>query len=301
LVKFSVLCSEISSLMSPDEITSFFAAQGSTVIKTTSCSWFNDYHQNQVYQSFPMHRLISPSRDELREVFAKAPGAVALRFIGPANSKGKESFIWLRRGPYALEDLSPNTRSRIRRGLKRCEIKPLQFEELESKAWDAHRDTTKRHGYGEPSSLGVYSRLDDCAAYEAWGSFVGDALAAFAVTMRVEDWAHIIVNRSATAYLGSYANNVLIFSVVSELLARDEVNVVSYGIEGLVTHDSLDRFKSSMGFTREPVRQRIVLKPLLKPLVNPLTVAPITALAELMRNNLRLQRLAGFCRLASRS
>jgi hypothetical protein len=177
----------------------------------------------------------------------------------------------------------------------------MRFEELARLGWECHLDTAKRHGERTPTSLGLPSTLDNCAAYEAHGAFVGESLAAYVVTLRVEDWAYILVNRSATAHLGSYANNALVFSVAREMLARPDVTVVSYGIEGLVTVESLERFKTSMGFVKDPVRQRIVLAPLLKPLINPFTAAPINAVATLMRKNLSFQKLAGFCRVASHS
>lgn len=269
------------------------------VVETASCSWYNDYQQDRVYQSFPPHRLITPSRVELQEVFAQAPGALALRFAGPSDAAGSNSFVWVRRAPYDIDQLSANMRSRIRRGLKRCDIRPVRFEEILAKGWEAHCDTAKRHGESVPQSLGLDEKLDDCPAYEAWGAFVGDRLAAYLVTLHVEDWAHILVNRSVTAYHKFYCNNALVFSVVKELLSRPSIAAVGYGGEGLVPSELLDRFKTSIGFSKEPVRQRIVLAPRVRPLINPLTSLPITALAGVMRNNGRLQKIAGFCRIAS--
>jgi hypothetical protein len=287
--------------MTSDQILSFFASRGSNVFKTASCGWYNDYHQTQLYQSFPMHRLIEPTEDEVRNVFAKARGARAIRFLTSTSAKGHDSFIWIRKAPYDLDNISANTRSRVRRGLKRFEIRSLPFEQLVKQAWEAHRDTASRHGDSEPSSLGLDPVLDKCDAYEAWGAFADNSLAAFVVTMSVESWTEVLVNRSVSAHASSYANNALIFSVVKALLARPNTEVVSYGIEGLIAADSLDRFKKSMGFVQLPVRQRIVLSPALRPLMNPITAAPIAALASLMRNYPRVQRLAGFCRVASQS
>lgn len=285
--------------MTTNDITSFFRTRGMRVVETASCAWYNDYQQDRVYQSFPPHRLVTPSRVELQEVFAKAPGALALRFAGPSEATGSNSFVWVRRAPYDIDRLSANMRSRIRRGLKRCDIRPVRFEEILAKGWEAHCDTAKRHGESVPQSLGLDEKLDDCPAYEAWGAFVGDRLAAYLVTLHVEDWAHILVNRSVTAYHKLYCNNALVFSVVKELLARPSVAAVGYGGEGLVPSELLDRFKTSIGFSKEPVRQRIVLAPRVRPLINPLTSLPITALAGVMRNNGRLQKIAGFCRIAS--
>lgn len=284
--------------MSPEEITSFFVKQGLQVIKTDSCSWYNDYGQDRILYSFPIHRQVIPGQDEVAEVFSSAPKALALRFVGPIRSRGKESFIWVCRPPYELERLSSNTRSHIRRGLKKCEIRPVSFDELETLGWQAHRDTRQRHREGEPSSLGLSANLDNCAAYEAWGAFVDGHLAAYLVTVWIEDWVHLLVNRSVDGYLKFYPNNALIFSVLKEVLSRPGVQAVSYGLEPLIAADSLERFKLGMGFVKEPVRQRVIISPRAKLLLNPLTSRPIEALAGLLPGVSRLQKIAGLCRLA---
>jgi len=284
--------------MSPEEITSFFVAQGFRVVETASCSWYNEYGQDRIYQSFPVHRLVTPDRDEIEEVFSSVPKAVALRFIGPIQSSGRKSFIWACRRPYELENLSANTRSHVRRGLKKCEVRSMSFEELAAQGWEAHRDTAKRHGEAEPPSLGIEPRLGNCGAYEAWGGFVDGHLAAYVVTVWVEDWVHILINRSVNAYLKFYPNNALIFSVIREVLSREGVQAVSYGLEPLIAADSLERFKLGMGFVKEPVCQHVALAPRLKLLVNPITSRSVEALASLLPQVPRLQKFAGLCRLA---
>jgi hypothetical protein len=284
--------------MSPEEITTFFVSQGLRVVKTASCSWYNEYGQHRIYHSFPIHRLVTPGQNEIKEVFSSVPKAVALRFIGPVRSKGQNSFIWVCRNPYELENLSSNTRSHVRRGLKKCHVRSMSFAELVSLGWEAHRDTAQRHREDEPSSLGIEAKLDNCAAYEAWGGFVDGHLAAYIVTQWVEDWVHILLNRSVNAYLKFYPNNALIFSVVREMLSRPGVQAVSYGFEPLTAADSLERFKSAMGFVKEPVSQRVVLAPRMKLLVNPITSRSVEALASLLPGVPRLQKIAGLCRLA---
>ncbi len=283
--------------MSPEELTAFFVGQGHSVVKTASCSWYNEYRQKRIYQSFPIHRLVAPGQDEIKEVFAKVPKAVALRFIGPIQSRGQKSFIWVCRRPYEIENLSANTRSHVRRGLKNCQIRSMSFEDLVTQGWEAHRDTAKRHGEAEPSSLGIEAKLDNCAAYEAWGAFVEGHLAAYIVTVWVEDWVHILINRSVNAYLKFYPNNALIFSVVREMLSREGVQAVSYGLEPLIAADSLERFKLAMGFAKEPVCQCVVMAPRLKLLLNPVTAWPIAALANWLPKVPRLQKIAELYRI----
>jgi len=177
----------------------------------------------------------------------------------------------------------------------------MSFEELVALGWEAHRDTAKRHGEAEPPSLGIEAKLDNCAAYEAWGAFVEGHLAGYIVTMWVEDWVHILLSRSVNAYLKFYPNNALIFSVVKEMLSREGVLAVSYGLEPLIAADSLERFKSAMGFVKEPVCQHVVMSSRVKLLLNPVTSKSIEILANFLPRNRRLQKVAGICRIARKS
>lgn len=282
--------------MKPEEIVSFFASRGHRVVQTASCWWYNEYRRDRMLQSFPIHRQVNPSADEMAEVFSNFPKALGFRFITSEQSKGQKSFIWAIRRPYELSGLSANNRSHIRRGLKRCQVRSMSFAELEQLGREAHDDTMKRHDVAA-FSLGFDRSLQNCSAYEAWGAFVEGHLASYMVTLWVEDWVHILVNRSVSSYLKFYPNNAMIFSVVSELLERPGVSAVSYGLEPLNGLESLEHFKLGMGFVKEPVCQRIVVARWLKPLLNTVTCRTIEAVASISRRNLRLQKAAGVCRL----
>jgi hypothetical protein len=177
----------------------------------------------------------------------------------------------------------------------------MSWKELETVASEAHSDTMKRHQLNGMHSLGFGIYLEECPAYEAWGAFVGDDLAAFMVTLWVEDWVHILIQRSVSAQLKFRPNNALVFSVVKEMLSRQGVSAINYGLEPLTALESLEDFKLGMGFVKEPVCQRIVVTRWLKPLLNSATCRVVEAVASLRPDNLRLQRVAGVCRLIRQS
>jgi hypothetical protein len=287
--------------MSPEEIAKFLEARGHRVVQTESCWWYNEYHQNRIYHAFPMHRLINPAREELAGLFQTLPKAVGLRFNGPVASGGHESFMWVRRKPYDLNALKSKTRNQTRRGLENFEVKPIAWDELISIAREAHRDTLGRHREDGNGSLGFEVALGACPAYEAWAASIKGHLAAFAITLWVEDWIHILLQRSVTADLKLYPNNALIFATVSELLSRPGVNAVSFGVESLVSLDSLEHFKSGMGFSKEAVRQHFVVPRWVRPLLNPVTGGSINLLTHFLPGNQRLQKVAGVYRIAQKS
>ena len=284
--------------MRPEEIVSFLVHRGRHVVRTASCWWFEDQWQSRIYHSFPSHRLIAPSQAEIGELFRQLPSALGVRFLESVQPDRRQSFIWVRRRPYDLHVLSAKSRNQTRRGTEDCEVRKLSWEELIASAQEAHTDTINRHKAPRAQSLGFDVGLEQCPAYEGWGALVNGRLAAYAVTLTVEDWVHILLQRSVTAHLKSRPNNALIFCLVREALGRENISTVSYGLEPLSSLESLEHFKLGMGFIKEPVRQRIVVAPRVKLVLNPITAKPLSALADLLPKNPRLQKIAGFCRFA---
>lgn len=289
--------------MEPEPIVQFLGRRGMRTARTASCWWYNEYRQERVYQAFPLHRLVSPSPQEVGEVFRRFPKAVAVRFLGPADGPGYGSVLWTRRRPYDLGCLHPKSRNQTRRGLEKSEVRPLAWGELVERGWEAHRDTAARHGRPAPDSLGFDAGLAECPAYEAWGAFVGGHLAAYLVTLWVEDWVHILLQRSASAYLKHSPNNALVYTVAREMFARPGVSTLTYGLDGLALRASLDHFKENMGFEREPVRQRFVVRPWLRPCFNRLTCQVVEGVSRLpwLRASRRFDKIAGFCRAVRQS
>ena len=290
--------------MKAEAVLEFLMARGMKVVKTASCAWYNEYRQERVYQAFPLHRLITPSRAEIKEVFAKQPKAVAVRFLSAVDGPGRTTCLWVRRGDYDLASVHSKSRNQTRRGLERFEVRELGWNELAEKGWEAHRDTAARHGLQPPKSLGLDVGLGACAAYSAWGAFAGEDLAAYLVALKIDDWVEILVQRSANAYLKLYPNNALVFTAVKHYLSQPGVATVSYGLEGIEgMSSSLGHFKESMGFDRLPVRQKIVVRGWLNPLFNCVTCWGLEKAASLRWFKRRgwIQKGVGFARTVQAS
>ncbi len=284
--------------MNPEAIAGFLEHSGFRVVRTKSAWWYNEYRQDKIFYAFPQHRMIDPDEKEITQVF-EGSGAAAVRFIAPAGTRGKESFLWVRRAPYAIETPEKKRRNLIRKGLERCSVRPVSWKELMSLGWESHRDTEERHGR-KAEGLGLSENLENCPAYECWGSFVDNKLAAYAVTLAVEDWVHIVMGRSANAYLQHYPNDALIFSVTEKMLARPGVGAVSYGWESVNELGSLDHFKESLGFEKQPVSQRVVLNPSFGIFKSAAFLMAARGICLLVPTA-KFKRLAGFLKIAGKS
>jgi hypothetical protein len=254
--------------MSIESFAGFLAAAGHRVVKTTSSFWYDA--TRGFFLSLPSHHQLRPDQRELREVFRHQP-CFGARFPAPVDGPGKLSYqIVCDVESYGLEQLSANVRSKVRRGLRRCEVKPVPFAELAVLGRAADTDTLSRQGrswrFGG-KEWDRYWKAADRPGMEGWGAFVGGDLAAFLLTAELGDCVEFLLARSRSDLLDAYPNNALIFTVAEEMLVKRRVGKITFGLESLEPVGPLDQFKFGMGFRREPIRQRVVFHPLLRTLL----------------------------------
>ncbi len=247
----------------------FLRAIGHRVVPTASAYWYDA--SRFFYLSAPPHRVYDPAAEELRAVLRRPP-CLGVRFAAPLQGQGKQSYqIVCDNRAYGLEALSANVRSKVRRGLKRCTVGPLPFSVIGTAGQRAHRDTLARQGRAGVLSGRKWDRFWATAAatpgFEGWGAWSGDVLAAFLVSVTFDDSVEFLLARSCSDELGVYPNNAVIFHVTEEMLVKRGVPEITFGLESLEPVGPLDEFKLSMGFTRRPLRQRVVFHPLLRALL----------------------------------
>lgn len=259
----------MSQASAADHFARFLAATGHRVLRTQSAYWYDA--SRLCWLSLPSHQLLDPPREELRELLRRGR-CLGARFPAPIEGRGKLSYQIVCEDPeYRLDHLSTNVRSKVRRGLRRCEVRSVPFAELAARGWEADRDTLVRQGRRARLRGRQWPRFWAAATatpgMEGWAAFVGGEMAAFLVTVQFEDCVEFLLARSRSDLLQAYPNNALLFVVTEEMLVRRRVRAVTFGLESLEPVGPLDQFKFSMGFHARPIRQRVVFHPLLGILV----------------------------------
>jgi hypothetical protein len=254
--------------MSVETFASFLAASGHRVVRTKSAFWYDA--TRGFFLSVPSHRQLRLDRGEVRELLRHRP-CFGVRFPAPIDGPGKLSYqIVCDVENYGLEQLSANVRSKIRRGLRRCDVRRVPFTELAVLGRAANMDTLSRQGrtwrFGG-KQWERYWQAADRPGMEGWGAFVGGDLAAFLLTAELDDCVEFLLARSRSDLLDAYPNNALIFTVAEEMLAKRGAGKITFGLESLEPVGPLDQFKFGMGFRREPIRQRVVFHPVLQVLL----------------------------------
>lgn len=257
--------------MQGESFACFLSAIGHRVVQTSSSYWYDA--SRFCFLSFPSHQLLTPSPEELRQVWRQGR-CWGVRFPGPIAGPGRASYqIVCDDRTYDIDQLSANLRSKVRRGLRRCEVGPIPLADLAERGLAADRDTLARQGRPVRLSSAAWPRYWAAAAQtpgmEGWAACVGGAVAAFLVTVQFGDSVEFLLARSRSDHLDAYPNNALIFHVTREMLVTRGVREITFGLESLEPVGPLDQFKFGMGFRKRPIRQRVVFHPVMRALIRP--------------------------------
>jgi len=262
--------------------------------------WWFDVSRG-VYANFPFHVPIVPDRHEITGLLA-GRGLVA-RYCCPVEH-GRRSFMYVCEDrDYCVDQLSNNTRSKVRRGLRRNDVRRIRPRELgQLGGIDLSRDTIARQGRRAPAGHDDYwnryfQAADESDGFEAWGAFAGSRLAAFLLSCNIDGCVNIFILRSHRDTLRDYPNNALIHEFLLDALSRPEIQLVSYGWESIQsTLVSLDSFKVAMNFKRREIGQRVELNCWIRPLAGSRLIQAVGQFAERRIQTERLGKLAGMVR-----
>ena len=256
----------MTATMTADGLLDFFADAGYRTHRSAHARWYEPWPR--LLLGLPSHELVDPPAEETDELLRRVR-AVALRHVAPAGRVGRPSFQMVADGrDYGLARLSASNRSKVQRGLRRHEIRPMTSGELMVVGEPAFRETLARQRRLGRDSVARWRRFLAAAEHrpgiEIWGAWRGEHLAAYMITFLVDDVCELYQGRSRDAFLRDYPNNGLVFRIVEEMLVRRGLRQVTYGIESLEPVAGVDAFKLGLGFERRPVNQRIVFHPLLR-------------------------------------
>lgn len=256
--------------MSTESYKSFLESMGHHVFNIDGYYWFNV--APGIYNNFPFHTSIDPLIIKQQNIFKKELSCFVLRYGCPVES-GKNSYrLIINDSAYNFNHLSSKARNQTRRALENCFCKQIDFSILNDKGIALNIDTMQRQGRKLPKNFykywsTYYHNASKSEGAEAWGCFYQDDLAAYLISFKMENIAHILIVRSNSCYLKFYPNNALLFTYIQECFKKN-IKEISIGYEPLQANlSSLDHFKIGMGFKMEPVGQRIEISPILRPIL----------------------------------
>jgi len=239
----------------------FYARLGYKIVRSESSWWYEV--QPRVFHHFPNHKLVEPQEAEI-DALIREHKLRAIRYPTTLNGFGFASTLAVNTNPnYDLSCQHQKARNQTRRGMENCRVEEVDFDYLMEKGLFLNQDTARRQGfrnrYADPDYWRKYCQAAKATSgVSAWGAFADDQLAAFLVSIEVGEWAEWVVNHSLTALRDKYPNNALSFQAAQHFFQKKGYKGICYGLGSLESTPELDHFKQRMGWTLQPIKQRIV-------------------------------------------
>lgn len=257
--------------MNADVFAEWMRRQGYCVVRTESSYWYNA--APGVFQAFPYHWVITPSKAEIRRLMMRH-GVLAVRYSTPIEfPQGLASYHIILREPYSLDQLKSQTRNGIKTGMNQFRIEQISFERLATEGWILQRDTLDRQGRLRSMTQDGWQRLClaacDLEGFEAWAATKNGELCAAVIVARLQSIFSVPFALSHRRFLGEHVNNALFYTVSKELLKREGVESLFFTVQSLDAPANVDEFKFRMGFQPTFIRQRVDFNPLLRPFASP--------------------------------
>jgi len=256
--------------MRPEVMAEWLQRQNFTVVRTSSSYWFEILPH--IFQAFPYHWCINPSRDEFAQLW-KSQQAFALRYSSPLwAATGKLSYhvVFPNNGEkFLLERIPKKPRHDIKKGLKNFRVEQIPLSSLAKVGWEVRLETLARQKRLKAESQKWWVEMCENAAtlpgFEAWAAFSNDLMAASALVVRCDDHAYILYQQSRTCCLRLGVNNTLTYVMSTALLEDPRILRIFYGLQSLDAKPGVDQFKFRMGFLAKPVRQVVLFHPFISP------------------------------------
>jgi hypothetical protein len=235
--------------MTGEALARFLELRGWKVVQAAGAFW--QEFRERSYMSFPHQVVLSPDPAEL-DAMLRSSKALCVRYASAQPHGLAGGLFVVRDKNYGLASVQARARSKVRRGLERCEIRPVDLDILQREGLQLNLDTMARQERSE-AEFGEAKRwtrlieaIRQSPTISVTGAFVDGRLSAYAIVHREDRWVHLLYQMSRTADLQHYPNYALHYHVSREIADAD-VEAMCSGPLSLMEGGGLRDFKLRMG------------------------------------------------------
>jgi hypothetical protein len=253
-----------------EQIAGFLERRGRRIVECSGILW----HEAE-------NRFLLPL--PYQDTFDVEPGAITAALVrhGFAGARiptreggGLSGGVYVRRrDEYSINTVDRRQRSRVRRGLERCEMRAVDPDVLLRQGFEMNLGTMQRQGrfdveFGSEKPWKQFVRaVEHSPGVKALGAFVDGRLGAYCVACRDDGWLHILHQNSSLDLLDCHPNHALTYSFTEEAMRDATLAGVCYGLMSVQPNPGLHEYKERFGYTLVPHVESYRLNPLIAPLL----------------------------------
>jgi len=245
----------------------FLISQGDTVITLGGVSWMK-YH-GALISAAAMPVYTDFTYDEATQLLKKT-GALFVRYETEAVNSPTDWWAIVCRH-YDFKHVSANTRSKIRRGTQRLEIKQVSPEWLSQQGYECHVRCYQRYKHAKPKSRQAFNAfiksLRGQSIFDIWACTKNEELLGYIICLVEGNGVFMHTIDITPAALREYASYAMIHRIL-ECYVNENGLAVSNGSRSISHETNMQDFLCKLGFKREYAELHVVYRPHIKLLVN---------------------------------
>lgn len=242
--------------------------QGVALFKSTDTYW--RLYNGGLVPASPTPCFLELTPAEARELL-KESRAWFLRYS--SHPSERETAWWYTfRDAHCPGKYSANTRSKVSRGHRHCEVRAIDADWLARYGYETYRSAHARYRNAIPLSQETfYKNVTGSAGgpFDYWGVFVGQDLAAYCQCIVEGNNVDTSVTRFHPVYLKHYSSYALIDFLINYYVIERRANL-SNGDRSIVHDTNFQDFLLKMGFQKKFCRLNVAYQPVLKTIVKSL-------------------------------
>ena len=230
------------------------------------------YYQKGIISSAADYENVKLSSSEVKELFAHFKGSFFIRYISDFDN-GKEGNMWsvIRDGAFELEQLPSKTRNMVRRCLKSCEVKLVDYTEIvKDGGFNIYLSEYRRFqkkGFSklpESEEKWIKGKQESASrGEEYWGVYNEGKLIAYGIVDIKGAEANLVTWKCNYEDNNNllYPSYGLVYEMTHHYLNRGDIKYVNDGSRTLTQHSSVQDFlESKFGFRKAYCKLNVVFK-----------------------------------------
>ncbi len=224
--------------------------------------WY--HYQGALLPRVPPHQEISLNRQEQNELL-KLSGALFLRYTDEWKREDGEFWFVIKEYFGGIEELSANTRSKIRRGQKRNDVRQVDSEYIAQFGYEVYMRAFEQYDtFIEPMDtkhFEAYIRSKERCEY--WGVFDkhSNKLVAYSENFTEDDMCHYSTIKFHPEFLKNYTSYILFYEMNRYYLESKKMKYVNDGARS-ISHETnvqkflMEKFKFKKAYVRLHIAYR---------------------------------------------
>lgn len=216
------------------------------MIDSNKINWVE--YQSSLIPQIPPHKMIPPPPEEIKRM-VRDTNTFFARWVDNWDCEEKSLFWAVIKDQFdGMEELSSNTRSKVRRGLKNCSVEPIEKKFVKENGYRVYLNAFNRYdNYLLPSNENEFVKSIDNLDenWEFWGVFDkknNSNLIAYSQNWIYEKTAEYKIIKFDPDYLNLYPSYALFFEMNKHYLEKMKFNYVNDGYRSVAHQSNIQEF-----------------------------------------------------------